>query len=115
VWIDGKARLSPFFTNYPQKAGQWAIFPIDVGRYWREYSVMKWKLLLCAACLAMAGCASENNNAYAVYGEFGFSYDLVPPPVHGLSTADLEQMYGTSGVMAPVVYGQSLTPTGTLH
>jgi hypothetical protein len=75
---------------------------------------MKWKLLLCVAALVLAGCSSENNNAYSVYGEFGFSYDLVPPPVQGLSAADLQQMYGTTGVMAPAVYGQSGT-TGVMH
>jgi hypothetical protein len=75
---------------------------------------MKWKLLLCMALLALAGCQSANNNAYSVYGEFGFSYDLVPPPIQGLSSADLQQMYGTTGVLGPVVYGQNGS-TGVMH
>jgi len=70
---------------------------------------MKWKLLLCVAGLALAGCASHQQDSYAVYGEFGFTYDLVPPPVGGLSSADVEQMYGSAGIAAPVVYGQTAT------
>jgi hypothetical protein len=76
------------------------------------YKVMKWKLLFCVATVAVAGCASDNSNntdAYAVYGEFGFSYDMVPPPVPGLTAADIQQMYGTTSI-TPVVYGQN-SPT----
>jgi hypothetical protein len=75
---------------------------------------MKWKLLLCVSLLALAGCQSENNNAYSAYGEFGFSYDLIPPPIAGLSAADLQQIYGASGGLAPVIYGQNGS-TGVAH
>jgi hypothetical protein len=89
------------------------IAPFDLTVHWQNIftKVMKWKLLLCAAGLAVAGCASDNNNnntdAYATYGEFGFSYDLVPSPVPGLTAADVQQMYGTTTI-TPAVYGQNL-------
>jgi hypothetical protein len=59
---------------------------------------MKWKLLLCVAVLAVAGCASNQDDSYAGTGEFGFSTDLIPPPVEGLTGADVDRFYGSTTV-----------------
>jgi hypothetical protein len=68
---------------------------------------MKWKLLLCTAVLAAAGCASNQQNSYAGYGEFGFSSDLVPPPIQGLTEADVDILYGSPVVSPSGVYGHN--------
>ena len=71
------------------------------------FGIMKWKLLLCVAVLAVAGCASNQQDPYASYGEFGFSTDLVPPPVMGLTTAEGEVLYGSTVGSPSPVYGQN--------
>jgi hypothetical protein len=66
---------------------------------------MKWKLLICGAAVAVTGCAFQQNQ-YASYGEFGYTYDLVPPPVMGLTPAEAVRI-----MQAPVLTpGQSPTP-----
>ena len=72
-----------------------------------SFGIMKWKLLLCLAVLAVAGCASNQQDSYAGYGEFGFSSDLVPTPVAGLTSADVERVYGSTVVAPSRMYGQS--------
>jgi hypothetical protein len=71
------------------------------------FGIMKWKLLLCVAVLAVAGCASNQQDPYASYGELGFSSDLIPPPVVGLTPAEVEVIYGSPVVSPSTVYGQS--------
>jgi hypothetical protein len=66
---------------------------------------MKLKFLFCLAILAVAGCASTQKDPYAGYGEFRFTYDMVPPPNQGISPANLRQMYNSSEIAPPVVYG----------
>jgi hypothetical protein len=55
---------------------------------------MKWKPVLCVAVLALAaGCAQQN--PYASFGEYGFSYDLEQAPVPGLTIAENERIART--------------------
>jgi hypothetical protein len=68
---------------------------------------MKWKLLLCVAALAVAGCAYNQQDSYASYGEFGFSSDLVPTPVEGLTGGDVDSAYGSTVVASSRASGQN--------
>jgi uncharacterized protein YcfL len=68
---------------------------------------MKSKLLLCVAVLALAGCASNQQNSYSGYGNFGFESDLVPTPVQGLTAADADSIYGTTVVSPTRAYTPS--------
>jgi len=57
---------------------------------------MKWKPVLCVAVLALgAGCKSSQQNPYASFGEYGFSYDLVQAPVPGLTVAENDRINRT--------------------
>ncbi len=68
---------------------------------------MKWKLLFCAAALLVAGCAPYDQGSFAGSGEYGFNTDLVPAPVDGLTSADVEAMYGSPVVSPSGVSGQN--------
>jgi hypothetical protein len=66
---------------------------------------MKWKLLLCAAAMIASGC-SFNQNQYATYGEYGYSRDLVPQPVPGLTAPEMRVIYGAP-VTTPTISSSS--------
>jgi hypothetical protein len=68
---------------------------------------MKWRLLLCVAVLALAGCAFNQQGPYANYDEYGFGSDLVPAPVQGLTPAEVNLMYGPAAASPSGYYGQS--------
>ena len=68
---------------------------------------MKWKPVLCVAALALgAGCKSSQQNPYASFGEYGFSYDLSQQPVPGLTVAESERIEKAPTAMP----GQLLSP-----
>jgi hypothetical protein len=71
-----------------------------------NFAVMKWKLLICAAVLAAAGCASEQQDSYSQYANFGFHADMIPSPVEGLTTADVDAAYASDEVSTPKVSTQ---------
>ncbi len=70
---------------------------------------MKWKPALCVAVLALAGGCSSEQNPYASFGEYGFSYDLQQAPVPGLTVAENDRISKmasttpTTVVVTPVV------------
>jgi hypothetical protein len=71
-------------------------FPLlTFGAKGQELSLMKWKLLLLGAVLAVAGCASNPYPTSEAAG-FGFVTDLVPSPVQGLTQADSAHFYGAT-------------------
>jgi hypothetical protein len=70
--------------------------------------IMKPKLFVCAAAVAVAvcGCASQqtvdwNNGPYA---EYGFTYDFVLSPVAALSTEDAEAVMAVPSGYVPAVF-----------
>ncbi|HZM05085.1 MAG TPA: hypothetical protein VFC44_18960 [Candidatus Saccharimonadales bacterium] len=79
---------------------------------------MKWKLLLCGAALVVTvtGCAFSHNE-YSSYSEFGYTYDLVPPPVMGLTPDEavrIMQAPPISAAQSPspaLPYGDVVRPT----
>ncbi len=56
---------------------------------------MNWKPVLsvaaAAALVGLTGCAHEPN-AYASFGEYGFSFDLQQQPVPGLTVAEAQRI-----------------------
>lgn len=71
-------------------------------------------LVLAGAALFSAGCSS-NSNSYATYGEFGYTFDLVPQPVPGITVDEVHRLYGTAQVVpsspqAPVAGRNLFTP-----
>jgi hypothetical protein len=66
---------------------------------------MKLTLLFCAAVVVLSGCTMSHNQ-YSSYNEFGYAYDLVPPPVMGLTPDEAVRI-----MQAPTVTpGQSPVP-----
>jgi hypothetical protein len=68
-------------------------------------------LLLFGAALLAAGCTS-NENPYASYGEYGYTFDLVSRPVSGLTAAEVDRMYGTATVSPVITPWNPLGETG---
>lgn len=60
---------------------------------------MKWKLLLCVAAAAVVSGCEQQPSAYATYGEFGFTYDLTPEPVPGLTISEAQRIAEIPGNM----------------
>jgi hypothetical protein len=81
--------------------------PIDVHRNGAEFSFMKWKLLLCVAAVAVAGCASYQQQVQSPYREFGFTIDSVPAPVAGVTPDEAASIYGSLRTATPIPYGQN--------
>jgi hypothetical protein len=79
---------------------------------------MKLKLLFCAAVavVGVTGCA-WNHNQYASYNEFGYTYDLVPPPVMGLTPDEAVRIMQSPAVtpaqnpVPALPYGDVVKPT----
>jgi hypothetical protein len=62
---------------------------------------MKFMLLLCGVALLVTGCNTPSN-PYGVNGEFGYTYDLVPPPVPWPSSDQLDKIEKAQFVSPPV-------------
>jgi hypothetical protein len=71
-----------------------------------SFVAMKWKLSLCLFVLAVAGCASSQQDVFTGYRNLGFTVDSIPPPVEGLTTADVAGVYGSTVDTPTRVYPQ---------
>jgi hypothetical protein len=74
---------------------------------------MKSILLSCAAVLGLVGCASESQISYPGYRDLGFSSDMIPAPVTGLTVADAERVYGPTAGSTSSAYSDNRDLAGT--
>lgn len=111
--VGGTAGRSKRFLEQSDRDFPGAVkFTVENGKKPGHISGMKRNLLLLfGAALLAAGCSS-NEDPYASYREYGYTYDLVPQPVHGLNAPAVQRIYGTDTVSPVVTPWNPLGATG---